>query len=194
MQKVDLSNLTLNQLSELTGCTYRTVKGRLKGLEPSKVDGKSYFYDPRAAIPLILEVAEKTGKDPAAAAAKFILQDEKARHSAALANKTELEVKKLQRELLPAQEVERDVTKMIMSFRAKILVMPSRLSAQLAGMKKPAECKRLLKDWAYETCEELSGYDARQSDSGPPDEDSEENGSAAEPEGERVGGPGEDPS
>lgn len=54
--KPDLSELSLGQLVQLTGSTHRTIKARLRGLKPIRTDGRTLFYDPQRALPMIFKV------------------------------------------------------------------------------------------------------------------------------------------
>lgn len=60
--KPDLKELTINQLSMLTGSSYRTIKRRLAEISPTRVTGNSTFYDPRQALPAIFLNAEPSGE------------------------------------------------------------------------------------------------------------------------------------
>lgn len=183
MHKTDFSGLSTNQLAELTGRTPRTIKERLRGVTPVGKDGRAVLYNPREALPLIYEIEKKKGDGTV-----LILQDEKARLASAQADKTEMQVRQMMRELLPSEEVERVWTQMALNFRAKILVLPAMLAPQLAGLKKPVECQELMKSSINQALDELSEYDAQQFRLDLGDEGDEEDGGPAESEGERVGG------
>ncbi len=53
MKKQDLTELTINQLAELTGSTNRTVKKRLAEVAPVRVSANASYYSPREALPAI---------------------------------------------------------------------------------------------------------------------------------------------
>jgi hypothetical protein len=59
---------SVNALSELTGKERRTIKGRLVGLSPARLAGKTPLFDSVKALPLIYEV----GKNQTAAESKAI--------------------------------------------------------------------------------------------------------------------------
>jgi hypothetical protein len=54
--KTDLSRLSISQLHELTGRTPRTVRKRLNGLKPIAKDGRTVWYAPREALPLLVGI------------------------------------------------------------------------------------------------------------------------------------------
>lgn len=187
MVKPDLSKLSITQLADLTGRTFRTVKDRLKDLEPAWQDGRAVMYDPQKALPLIYDLEKpKEGEGQ-----KLDLTKERARLASAQADKTEIQVLALRKEMLPAEEVERVWTGMVMNFRAKILVLPSRLATRLAGMKKAIEIQELLKKTMYEALDELSDYNPDQFNIEVDEESAGKGGPAGGSEGEPVGGSGE---
>lgn len=49
--KLDLSRLSISQLSAFTGFSTRTVVKRLEGLDPAGNTGKAILYRPREALP-----------------------------------------------------------------------------------------------------------------------------------------------
>lgn len=65
--------VTYNELSELTGRTYRTVKGRLEkaGLRPVRTEGRAMFFESPDALVAIL--APKNQDE------KLVLEDERAK-------------------------------------------------------------------------------------------------------------------
>ena len=54
--KQDLSKLSINQLSLITGKAYQTVKRRLAGLGPRGQDGRTLFYAAPDALAKIYNV------------------------------------------------------------------------------------------------------------------------------------------
>lgn len=52
-KKADLSELTINQLTELTGRTARTIKKRLADVSPVRTTDHASYYSPREALPAI---------------------------------------------------------------------------------------------------------------------------------------------
>src|SRR5690606_34800318 len=101
--KEDLAWLTLNQLSQLTGVTYRTIKKRLADakLEPGHKDGRSSYYDPIRALPIIFEVGKKSNGEE-----EICLSDEQAKLARARTEKTMLETEVLKGNLIPSEIVE----------------------------------------------------------------------------------------
>ena len=114
---------------------------------------------------------------------------ERARLLKAQADKVELEVKTLNGEYVARDEIDLHLSGMVVSMRATLLAMPSRLALRIMNLRTYPEIEACLKDHVYEALTEISRYDPKQ----PSPFDSEESGelgsAAAEPEGEPVGGP-----
>ena len=164
--KPDLSELSLNQLQQLTGRSYRTIKARLEKLEPSSRDGKTIFYSPREALPLLFEdvVRIEDGGEDLDEDGKRLkpyerLTLQRIRFEKARADKIELEVDQIKKNLLEAEKVELAWSEMIGSFRAKILGLPARSALQVSQMDDPAEIEALMRSIVSEALTELSEYD-----------------------------------
>ncbi len=72
-------------------------------------------------------------RDPAAG--KLNLNDERARLSAAQANRVELEVATMRGELIPADVILETWEPIVGAMRAKILALPSKIKSQIPGLK-----------------------------------------------------------
>jgi hypothetical protein len=160
--KPDLTSVTLNQLEQLTGISYRTLKKRLVDLDPSFKDGNSIFYDPKEALPLIYKATEEkripfglgfdpTGLDP---------QTEKAKLDKARREKILIETRILKKELIPADQVENTWADIAVAIRSKILGMPTKIAPKVAALKGDVQkIEAELKSNCREICEELSQLD-----------------------------------
>lgn len=82
--------------------------------------------------------------------------DDELRLTRARADKVELEVAAKKGELIPLREVEREWVAMTLSFRNKMLAIPTAMATLLADMDKPAEIAATLKRVIDEALEELS--------------------------------------
>ena len=61
--KQDLSKLSINQLSLITGLAYNTVKRRLSGLDPADKDGRTLYYSTPDALAKIYSTKAESEKD-----------------------------------------------------------------------------------------------------------------------------------
>ena len=89
------------------------------------------------------------------------LTQERARLAKAQANRAELEVAQLEGELMPASAMLSAWENNVVTCRARLLAIPTKLAAQLGGLE-PAEREAAIRDAIYETLNELaySGVDA----------------------------------
>ncbi len=61
--KQDLSKLSINQLSQITGLAYNTVKCRLSGLDPISKDGRTLYFPTPGALAKIYGVNAESERD-----------------------------------------------------------------------------------------------------------------------------------
>lgn len=170
--KTDLSELSLNQYQELTGKSYRTIKKRLERLDPLRTDGKSVFYQPKEALPLIYSELTEThasadetgsgeGEGFGSGPPHVQLTKQRTRVEKLRADKLQLEIDQLKGNLFGAEKIKSDWEEMTGAFRAKMLGLPARVSLQLAQLKTPAEIENLLRRTINEALSELSQYDPK---------------------------------
>jgi phage terminase Nu1 subunit (DNA packaging protein) len=147
--KKNLSELSINQLSALTGSTYRTIVARLRDLPPKREDGRSKYYEPKVALPLIYEVGNlDDGKlDPA---------QERARKDKELADKTAMENAATRGEMLNADRVRIAVQHILGAVRLRLLAIPSKSAPYLLGLKEITQIQAKLTDEIHECLTELS--------------------------------------
>lgn len=143
--KPDLSQLTVTQISELTGVSEKTALKRLRAraIQPVREDGRALYFAPQAALPVVLQVGE--GLNPAA---------EKARLDRAKAELAELELAKRRRELLESGDVERGWSGMVLTWKERVRGVPAVATVRIPGFSKPMA--RLLLGMLDETLTELA--------------------------------------
>ncbi|NBO20220.1 MAG: hypothetical protein EBV03_13575, partial [Proteobacteria bacterium] len=88
---------------------------------------------------------------------------ERARLLKAQADKTELEVKMLSGNLISVEEARHAWAGMVMTYRAKILSIPTRGAQIVAGLTEFHEVENALKGLANEILNEFSDYDPKSS-------------------------------
>jgi phage terminase Nu1 subunit (DNA packaging protein) len=124
-QKADLSRLSLTQLQELTGRHPTTIRKRLSGLKPIAKDGRTIWYAPREALPLLVgsagldltaerarlakEQADGQELKNALARADLVLPDAMDRATIALATAVSSRLQAIGTRTAPALAVERSV-------------------------------------------------------------------------------------
>lgn len=158
--KDSLSKVSINQLCQLTGSSYRTIKKRLSRLDPISEDGRTLFFDPKRALPMIYGPAISADEDPLDAMVLDPVR-QSARLAKARADKTELEIKILKREMIPAPEVETEWSALVIAFRAKMLTISSKAAQTItaAGKKDFHVVKGCIDELIYEALNELKDYE-----------------------------------
>ena len=142
--RIQLHELSLNQLVRLTGRNYRTIKKRLEGLEPLREDGKSIFYDPKEALPLIYEVPDQADD----------LSDERARLAREQADAQALKNAEARGELVRAERVLTAWQKVAVALKEKLRALPARARRRIR--KLTLKDVRVLRKLIAEALEELA--------------------------------------
>ena len=55
--------LSMADLENVTGITFKPIKKRLEGLEPVKIQGVKKIYDTKEALPLIYQIKDQSTLD-----------------------------------------------------------------------------------------------------------------------------------
>ena len=113
---------------------------------------------------------------------------ERARLLKAQADKTELEVKALNGELLPKVEVEIEWASMVTAFKAKLMSLPTRAAHSVIGKKDFHDVEEALKQLVVEALTELLLYDSTQSNQNSGSENNQTASTAAPAENQPMGG------
>lgn len=86
------------------------------------------------------------------------LRDMQAKHEAIKLQMSGMQLKLMQGKLHKSEDVEKVMTNMLASMRAKLLAMPSRIAPSIADVSDPAEVVTILKDVIYDVLHELADY------------------------------------
>lgn len=142
---------TIGRLSELTGRAVDTVTKRVSGLAFTAKGTRTRLFESQEALPLIYDMGEggATVRD---------LTAERARLSAAQANKVEMEVEVLRGNLFKGDDIRRDLGEMITAARARLLAIPTRAAQQIAPPDKFVEVADILTLLIEEALIELSNF------------------------------------
>ena len=143
----------MDQLSDLTGRTRRTIQKRLIDLIPIVQKGRGHWYESKDALPLLVE-SQNPGE------VTKTLETERTRLSSAQADKTELEVEVIKGHLIPAEHVQITVDTMLSSFRSKLLSLPTKAAHAVLPLADIAEAEDVLREYINEALQELSDYDS----------------------------------
>jgi len=163
-----LTDRRIQQLAEM-GVVVKKLRGKY-ALEESVQGYIQYLIDQERQKPL-----DKDKED--------------ARYKAAKADLAELEYAVKTGILLHKDAVEDMWAKVIFALRARLLSMDSKLVNKVFGLKRKAETKKAIRDYAHKLLREMSaievGNSSAHADTGGPGKDSTvEAGAAAEPDGQ----------
>lgn len=136
-QPQHVRKMNISKLAWVTRTAAETVSKRLRsaGVEPVARDGRAIFFDPRAAIPILLGVGE--GLNP---------QAERARLDRARAELTESALRARMAELVEARGVDRSIVALRDRVTAAFAELPSQLAILLAGETDPQRCSALVEE------------------------------------------------
>jgi phage terminase Nu1 subunit (DNA packaging protein) len=153
---------TVREIAEFYGLHYNTVRDWIKAGCPyvqagrkGGGEGKEWILDPYEVEKWQIErkVKELTG------GGEFMELDEaKRKKMTAEAGLAELELMKEQGVLIEIDKVATEIGEQLSNFRAKMLSLPSKVSAQVYTAKDIKEIKSILEDAIYEALNEIRGY------------------------------------
>lgn len=148
----DISKLSITQLAWICRCAKDTASKKLREakLEPAGEDGKTTFYDPRDAVPILLGVGE--GLNPAA---------EKARLDRAKAELAELELQEKRGELAPVEDQESVLIALVTTLASRMDGVPPQAAHEVARESDPAVCQEIIARHIRAAREELAEAGAR---------------------------------
>lgn len=145
-----MSEMSISELSALTGFTRETVGKRLADI-PHTAAGNAKRYDPRQALPALYEVACNSGQ--------IDLMQERAMLARSQRQKIDLEIGVMQRELLPASLVASVWGGMTTAARQRLLQLPYRLAvAAQSADGNFARIESAAAELVREALEELHSY------------------------------------
>jgi len=141
-----ITKLTTSQLSELTGFDTATIRKRLGGLEPVEKNNRCKLYEPRAALQLLYGQANNP-------------QQEKARLDKLRADKVELDLQVMRKELVEVEAVAKAWTDMAFALKTRIMTIPTRAAPLVFGCKTIPQVKAELEELFIEVLNELADAD-----------------------------------
>lgn len=148
-----MSEMSISELSNLTGFTRETVGKRLADIPHTTAAGNAKRYDPRAALPALYGV---TGGN----SGQVDLMRERALLARSQRQKIDLEIGVMQRDLIPASVVETTWSGMTTAARARLLALPYRLAVDaIAADGVFARIESAAHELIREALEELHAYD-----------------------------------
>ena len=118
--------LNLQQIEQLTGFTFKTIKKRLQsaGIKPKRKKGQATLYDTYELLPAIYQKQSSDAEQ---------LTVERARLAKVQAGKIKVETERLLGKLVDREEWCKDWSAMIIDFKNKLLSFPLKVTPQLVG-------------------------------------------------------------
>lgn len=147
-----MTRISVSQIAELCGVATRTVKKRCESLRSWPGDKNSICYESTEALPRVLGVAldDDEGGDA--------FTRERTRLTKAQADKTELEVKVLRADLIPAAIVERVQGTIMSNIRARMLSIPIKAAPMVLGARSEVAAQTILTDMVHDALTELAEF------------------------------------
>ena len=123
---------------------------RNAGLPFSK-SGRNNIYDPLEVVPWYLKYKESLDNRD--------VNEERAKLLHFQAKEKEIHVKKLEGELIPADEIEEGWVRLVTNCKHKLLALPSKCAPLILGEDNVKSINKILKNQVYEALTELSNGD-----------------------------------
>jgi phage terminase Nu1 subunit (DNA packaging protein) len=143
--------VSYNQLSEMTGMAYRTLKKRLENLAPAERGPRGVIlFESRDALPVIY--GNKAACD------RLNHEEERARLASAQATAQEMKNAQLRKELLPANHVRRLVVDMITNAKTRILGVGAKIAPMAAELSDPVVIQKEVDILVKEVLATLAKY------------------------------------
>jgi hypothetical protein len=146
--KADLSRLSITQIAELTGRAKETVSRLLRaaGVSPADQDGRTLYFDPRVALPVVFEVGQGLSLDA-----------ERARLAKEQADAKAMENAVTRGELLSRTEQEGLLVAVATTIRGALLAFEARLAPALDGAATIAQRAVVIREHVHEALSALAG-------------------------------------
>jgi len=147
--------LSMADLENVTGITFKPIKKRLEGLDPVKIQGVKKIYDTKEALPLIYQIKDQSTLD---------LAQERAKLAKAQTQKIEIEVEKSLEKLVDVEAFMEEFQKSFISLKERLLLVGESSAQEIIGskLKNTDEVSALIETKIHECLEEIaSEYESR---------------------------------
>lgn len=146
---MSLHQLSISQLSEITGKDRRTITKRLAGIEPQSGKGRAILYDAPEAIEAIFVSDSVEGMDKKLLRVQLAVEEERLQ-------KLRIENGRALGELVPVEQVAKAVEKEYSFIRSQIRSIPSKMAKPLSMVTDPNEVYSRLQAAVDECLTELT--------------------------------------
>lgn len=159
-KETDVSTLICSAgvLADMLGIKQTTVRHLASsGVMPRVTNGRYKMRDCVHNYVMQLRIQSKT-PESGSTDEKPELRDMQAKHEAIKLQMSDMQLKLMQGKLHKSEDVEKVMTNMLASMRAKLLSLPSRVAPRVAEASDPTEVMAILQADIYDALHELSEY------------------------------------
>ncbi|MBO5155283.1 MAG: hypothetical protein J6C00_13165 [Eubacterium sp.] len=159
-KETDVSTLICSAgvLADMLGIKQTTVRHLASsGVMPRVTNGRYKMRDCVHNYVMQLRIQSKN-PESGSNGEKPELRDMQARHEAIKLQMSDMQLKLMQGKLHKSEDVEKVMTNMLASMRAKLLSLPSRVAPRVAETSDPTEVMTILQADIYDALHELSEY------------------------------------
>jgi phage terminase Nu1 subunit (DNA packaging protein) len=142
-----MTEATLADIERMTGITYKTLKKRLESLTPARKSGVELYYRLREVLPLLYAAAEPDALD---------LTQQRARLAKAQADKTELEVLKMSKNLIDVDEWGKEFSQVLISIKDRLRNLALRIADNLSQCQNREEAYKLINTYVTEVLDDIA--------------------------------------
>ena len=159
-KETDVSTLICSAgvLADMLGIKQTTVRHLASsGVMPRVTNGRYKMRDCVHNYVMQLRIQSKN-PESGSTDEKPELRDMQAKHEAIKLKMSDMQLKLMQGKLHKSEDVEKVMTNMLASMRAKLLSLPSRVAPRVAEASDPTEVMAILQADIYDALHELSEY------------------------------------
>ncbi len=146
-----MKHVTISDLGDHTGFTYRTIKRRLQSLKPLSLQIQGTYENSEDALKVIVSLQQKD---------ELSLADERAKLAKAQNQKIELEYKVMKGELVSAEEFIEEYSKRVVATKNRFLGIPSKLGARFRSFGEAEDLEEEAEELIHEALREMAVADA----------------------------------
>jgi hypothetical protein len=188
--KTDLTSLSLNQISQLVGMTYRTVKKKLACLDPEEKDGNTLYYNSREALEIIyLGTPEERSEnaDAGSSGGNINMRFEAARNIKLKNDHLDFDLQVKRQKYVPLEEVRKMWTDRAVAFKSRLRQLAAQLAEEIHGVDDSQKVAQIIERGHDEALNEMADDGIEERPEEADDGDAEEAPSAAEADDFSVG-------
>jgi len=150
--------VSTSTLAKILDVTDRRIRQLVDEGVLTKIKNGSYELIPNLKKYLLYIKTKTDNKIDSSSSEKDFLE-EKTMHERAKRKISELELALMEGRVHESEDVEREMTNMLTTFRAQILAIPSKMAPQLIGQTEISIIESILRTEVYSALTELSEYD-----------------------------------